>query len=58
MQSVPPAVMRRIMRELTDLKKSPPEGIRVVTSDEDILDVTGLIQGPGMSLVLLCHSRD
>jgi len=38
--------MRRIMRELSELKKSPPEGIRVQTSDEDMLDVTGIIEGP------------
>lgn len=34
------------MRELTELKKSPPEGIRIQTSEEDMLDVTGIIQGP------------
>lgn len=39
--------MRRIMRELSELKKSPPEGIRIQTSEEDMLDVTGIIQGPG-----------
>jgi len=46
-QSVPPAVTRRLMRELSELKKNPPEGIRVTTSDENMLDVTGIIQGPG-----------
>lgn len=34
------------MRELTELKKSPPEGIRIQTSEEDMLDVTGIIEGP------------
>lgn len=38
--------MRRVMRELNELKKSPPEGIRVQTSEEDMLDVTGIIEGP------------
>ncbi|KAG6849376.1 hypothetical protein H0H93_008980 [Arthromyces matolae] len=38
--------LRRLMREITELKKSPPEGIRIQTSEEDILDVTGIIQGP------------
>jgi ubiquitin-conjugating enzyme E2 S len=37
------------MRELAELKKNPPEGIRVVTSEENMLDVTGIIQGPGGS---------
>lgn len=39
--------MRRLMREISELKNSPPEGIRIVTSDENILDVTGIIEGPG-----------
>jgi len=37
------------MRELSELKKGPPEGIRIQTSEEDMLDVTGIIQGPGES---------
>ncbi|KAF8809828.1 hypothetical protein BYT27DRAFT_7187097 [Phlegmacium glaucopus] len=44
--TVSPAVMRRVMRELSDLEKNPPEGIRAQTSDEDMLDVTGIIEGP------------
>jgi len=44
--SISPAVMRRVMRELSDLEKNPPEGIRLQTSDEDMLDVTGIIEGP------------
>ncbi|KAK7680784.1 hypothetical protein QCA50_016092 [Cerrena zonata] len=44
--SVTPAVMRRLMRELAELQNSPPEGIRVVTSEDNMLDVTGIIEGP------------
>lgn len=44
--SVSPATMRRLMRELTELKNDPPEGIRVVTNEENMLDVTGIIEGP------------
>ncbi|KAF8063999.1 ubiquitin-conjugating enzyme/RWD-like protein [Lyophyllum atratum] len=44
--SLPPTALRRIMRELSELKKSPPGGIRIQTSEEDMLDVTGIIQGP------------
>ena len=47
LQSVSPAVTRRLMRELSELKRNPPEGIRVVTSEENMLDVTGIIEGPG-----------
>ncbi|PCH42941.1 hypothetical protein WOLCODRAFT_138121 [Wolfiporia cocos MD-104 SS10] len=44
--SVSPAVMRRLMRELSELQTNPPEGIRVVTSEDNLLDVTGIIEGP------------
>ncbi|KAG6334395.1 hypothetical protein ID866_4697 [Astraeus odoratus] len=44
--SVAPATMRRLMRELAELKNNPPEGIRVATNEEDMLDVTGIIEGP------------
>jgi hypothetical protein len=39
--------MRRVMRELAELKKNPPEGIRIQTNEQDMMDVTGIIQGPG-----------
>jgi ubiquitin-conjugating enzyme E2 S len=34
------------MREITELKNNPPEGIRVVTSEENMLDLTGIVEGP------------
>ena len=56
-----PTVVRRVMRELKDLEKNPPEGIRVRSSEEDILDLTGIIEGPGGSLlvffVFVCGSK-
>ncbi|KAG2363557.1 ubiquitin-conjugating enzyme/RWD-like protein [Suillus spraguei] len=44
--SLTPATMRRLMREITELKNNPPEGIRVVTSEENMLDLTGIVEGP------------
>ncbi|KAF8958585.1 ubiquitin-conjugating enzyme/RWD-like protein [Flammula alnicola] len=44
--TVSPAVLRRVMRELSELEKNPPEGIRIQMNDEDMLDVTGIIAGP------------
>ncbi|KAH8077390.1 ubiquitin-conjugating enzyme/RWD-like protein [Cristinia sonorae] len=43
---VTPAAMRRLMREITQLQTSPPEGIRVVAGEDNMLDVTGIIEGP------------
>jgi ubiquitin-conjugating enzyme E2 S len=48
-QSVSPTAMRRLMREINELKNNPPEGIRIVTSEDNMLDLTGLIEGPGTS---------
>lgn len=42
------------MRELIQLKNEPPEGIRIVTPEDNMLDVTGIIEGPG---VLLLRAR-
>jgi ubiquitin-conjugating enzyme E2 S len=39
--------MRRLIRELKDLRLNPPEGIRVQLSEESLLDVVGIIEGPG-----------
>jgi ubiquitin-conjugating enzyme E2 S len=35
------------MKELNGLRTNPPEGIRVVTNEDNMLDVTGIIEGPG-----------
>ncbi|RDX46053.1 hypothetical protein OH76DRAFT_1407407 [Lentinus brumalis] len=44
--SVPPAVLRRLMRELNELRTNPPDGIRVVVNEDNMLDVTGIVEGP------------
>ncbi|KAF5325997.1 hypothetical protein D9611_000746 [Ephemerocybe angulata] len=46
MQPPTGAAVKRLMREINELRKNPPEGIRVQTNDEDMLDVTGIIEGP------------
>ncbi|KAG8736880.1 hypothetical protein FRC10_008793 [Ceratobasidium sp. 414] len=46
---VNPAAFRKIVKEISQLRSEPPEGIRVVTNEENLLDVTGIIAGPGMS---------
>ncbi|XP_054762545.1 ubiquitin-conjugating enzyme E2 S-like [Lytechinus pictus] len=41
-----PHVIRQIVKEIADLKLSPPEGIKVFPSDEDITDIHAVIEGP------------
>jgi ubiquitin-conjugating enzyme E2 S len=48
---MPHTAMRRLMRELKELRTSPPEGIRIQLSEESVLDVVGIIEGPGESFV-------
>ena len=38
------------MRELSELRTNPPDGIRVVVNEDNMLDVTGIVEGPGTSL--------
>ena len=42
--------MRRLMKELAQLRTDPPEGIRIVMPEDNMLQVTGIIEGPGMPL--------
>ncbi|KAI0248424.1 ubiquitin-conjugating enzyme/RWD-like protein [Lactifluus subvellereus] len=44
--SIPYTSIRRLLRELKELRTSPPEGIRVQLSEESVLDVVGIIEGP------------
>jgi ubiquitin-conjugating enzyme E2 S len=46
-----PGTMRRLMKEITELKTAPPEGIRIQTSEDNMLDMIGIIEGPGTLLV-------
>lgn len=35
------------MKEISTLRASPPDGIRIVTNEENIFDITGIVAGPG-----------
>jgi hypothetical protein len=51
--SLPPSSIRRIAKELSQLRNTPPEGIRVVVDEEDITSFGAWVEGPGQSLLLL-----
>lgn len=45
------------MREIVEMQTNPPEGIRVVAGEDNMLDVTGIIEGPGaFCFACLLHS--
>jgi ubiquitin-conjugating enzyme E2 S len=43
-----PQIIKRVAKELQDLASSPPEGIKVFTSDDDITNIQATIEGPGL----------
>jgi len=45
--AIPASSIRRIAKELNQLRADPPEGIRVVVDEEDISQFTAWVQGPG-----------
>eukprot|EP01113_Clastostelium_recurvatum_P035959 TRINITY_DN5068_c0_g1_i2.p1 TRINITY_DN5068_c0_g1~~TRINITY_DN5068_c0_g1_i2.p1 ORF type:complete len:208 (+),score=40.58 TRINITY_DN5068_c0_g1_i2:27-626(+) len=45
-ENIPPEVTRRIMKELGGFEKQPLEGIKVSVRDDDITDITAIIDGP------------
>ena len=47
MENLPPQTIRLVARELAGLQTAPPEGIRIVFSEQDVTQVEALIDGPG-----------
>jgi len=41
-----PAAIKKIIREVNEMRKNPPESIRLQVNEDDMLDVTGIIEGP------------
>jgi len=50
-----PQTIRHIAREVGDLTKDPPEGIKVIPNEEDITDIQATIEGPGECSLLTTH---
>ena len=42
-----PAVLKRLAKEMQDMQREPPEGIKVFVNDDDITDIQAVIAGPG-----------
>ncbi|CAG0893004.1 unnamed protein product [Darwinula stevensoni] len=45
-ENVCPQVLRQVAKEIGELVKNPPEGIRPLPSEQDITDIQALITGP------------
>ena len=49
-ENLSPQVIRSVSKELADLVTDAPEGIRIITNEEDITDIQAVIDGPGNTL--------
>ena len=47
MENLHPQTVRHVLREVTDLTREPPEGIKVFLNEDDITDIQATIEGPG-----------
>ena len=46
-ENLHPQTVRQVLREMTELSQSPPEGVKVFLNEEDITDIQASIEGPG-----------
>ena len=51
MENLSPQIIRQIAREIADLTKDPPEGIKIFPNEADITDIRANIEGPGISIM-------
>ena len=47
MENLSPQILRGVLKEMTELIKGAPKGIKVHMNDEDITDIQATITGPG-----------
>lgn len=52
-ENLHPQILKQVMKELRSLSCDPPEGIKILSNDEDITDIQATIEGPGMFLYCL-----
>ena len=44
--SISPVALKRVMKELNEIKNNPPEGITIHSDDSDICNISANIIGP------------
>lgn len=50
MENVSPQVLRQVAKELLDLQKDPPEGVKILMNEDDITDIQATVVGPGAEM--------
>lgn len=55
-ENVSPQISRLVMREMLEISKNAPEGIKVQHNEADFTDIQAVIDGPGLCLFFLRFS--
>ena len=51
MADLQPKVIQRVLREIRELSKNPPDGIKFVDNeDNSVSEIHAIIKGPGMCM--------
>lgn len=45
-ENIPPQVIKKVLKELSEIASEPLEGIKLIPSEQDICDIQGIIDGP------------
>jgi len=45
-ENLSPQIIRQIAKELTQLQKEPPEGVKIFLNDHDVTDIQAALEGP------------
>ncbi|CAL4073781.1 unnamed protein product [Meganyctiphanes norvegica] len=45
-ENLSPQILRGVMKEMTEIIKNPPEGVKVHLNDQDVTDIQATITGP------------
>lgn len=46
-ENLSPQTIRQVLKELSELQKNAPEGIKVQFNDNDVTDIHAVLEGPG-----------
>lgn len=50
-ENLSPQIIRQVVKEILSLQSNPPEGIKVMLNEADVLEIQAIIQGPAGELI-------
>ena len=46
-ENIPPQVIKRVIKEISEITTEPLDGIRLISNEQDVSDIQAYIDGPG-----------